>query len=101
MSDLTIPTEQDKRIYEDSPGGKYDSPLAVALEQRWLDGDTGDVEYGEAEVVGHAARYGRQVLVTDTYGFVSAYTFPSEEAADSFAQEFQPIDEPEDLTTAE
>lgn len=97
---LTVPTTEDKQVYEESPGGKYDSPLAVALEQRWLDGDTGDIYYGEVEVAGLAVRYGRQVMVTDNYGFVSAYTFPDDDSADSFAQEFQPI-EPTEMEAAE
>lgn len=66
--------------------GKYDSPMAVYLENLWLDGDQGIDWIGSVDELGHYAQYGRRVMVSDDLGFVSVLTFPDQGSADDFME---------------
>lgn len=64
---------------------KYDSPMAVYLESLWCRGDSGDDWVGNVEWSGgHNVRYGRRIMVSDNYGFVSVLTFSTEGQAKDF-----------------
>lgn len=96
MSDLILPTDEDRRTFEEyQETGKYDSPLAVAMERIWMEGDEGDAQYGSTAVGSLAVLYDRQVFITDSQGFVSAYTFRNADQAAEYARMFHPI-EPEE-----
>lgn len=69
------------------PSYKYDSGMAIYLERKWMDGDTGDDSVGNVDTFGHFVRYGRRVMVSECAGFVGLLTFPTIEDADDYMQE--------------
>jgi hypothetical protein len=73
--------------------GASDLSLVVALDILASQGGA-DEEAGEADVLGHAARFGRFILHTDSQGFREARVFTDESRAQAAMEDYVPDVEP-------